>query len=124
MATQTPLPSHIGPNILPDFPTFHRLLYLAHVQKNTAIHDVAAGVKATHAQLLSDILHLRNEIQAQLPLEIQEKLLCDEEVAVCLMATGGYEFAVAFFAIVALGAVLVPICGFYWLLPSPWNRPS
>ncbi|UPL03013.1 hypothetical protein LCI18_013947 [Fusarium solani-melongenae] len=104
------LPRHIGPHILPDFPTFHRLLYLARVQQNRiAIHDVSAGIKATHAQYLSDILRLRNTLQARLDPAIQQKLLRGKEVYICLLARGGYEFAVGLFAIVALGAIAVPV---------------
>lgn len=107
----TPVPKHIGPNIFPDFPTFHRLLYLATVQRNKiAIHDVAAGIKATHCQYLSDILHLRNLILSRLEPATQEKLLRGEEVYICLLAQGGYEFAVGLLAIVTLGAIAVPIC--------------
>lgn len=106
-----PLPRHIGPNIFPDFTAFHRLLYLARVREDRiAIHDVTAGIKVTTGQYLSDILRLRNTIQARLDPSIQEKLLRGEEVFVCLLAKGGYEFAVALFAIVALGAIAVPIC--------------
>lgn len=109
--TPRPLPRHTGPNIFPDFTAFHRLLYLARVKEDRiAIRDVTTGVKATAGQYLSDILRLRNTIHARLDPSIQEKLLRGEEVFICLLAKGGYEFAVALFAIVALGAIAVPIC--------------
>lgn len=105
------LPRHVGSNVFPDFTAFHRLLYLGHLQQDKVlVHDVAAGVKATVGQYLSDILHLRNTIFMRLEPATQRKLLRGGEVYICLMAHGGYEFAVAIFAIVALGAVAVPIC--------------
>ncbi|CAG9952986.1 unnamed protein product [Clonostachys rosea f. rosea IK726] len=105
----TPLPKHVGPTILPDFPLFHRLLYIAVVDNPIAFHDVFHGIKATHAQFLSDVLHFRNQVQGELHSEIRKKLLRNEEVFICLIANGSYEFAVGFLAIVALGAIVVPI---------------
>jgi malonyl-CoA/methylmalonyl-CoA synthetase len=105
----TPLPKHVGPTILPDFPLFHRLLYIAVVDNPIAFHDVFHGIKATHAQFLSDVLHFRNQVQGELHSEIRKKLLMNEEVFICLIANGSYEFAVGFLAIVALGAIVVPI---------------
>lgn len=104
------VPKHVGTDILPNFPLFHRLPYLATVQRNVAIDDEGLGVHATHAQLLSDVLHLRNELQVQLGAEVSRRLLRGEEVYICLLTNGGYEFAVGFLAVIALGAVLVPIC--------------
>ncbi|KAF5012776.1 hypothetical protein FDECE_1196 [Fusarium decemcellulare] len=105
-----PIPKHVGPNIFPDFPAFHRLLYIANVQQDkTVMRDVAAGLEVTHAQYLSDILRLRNTLLSHLDQDTQQKLLRGEEVFICLLAKGGYEFAVGIFAIIAVGAIAVPI---------------
>jgi acyl-CoA synthetase (AMP-forming)/AMP-acid ligase II len=41
---------------------------------------------------------------------ILEQLGQGEEVFITILGEGGYEFTVAFFAIVAVGAVVVPLC--------------
>ncbi|KAJ5781022.1 hypothetical protein N7457_006182 [Penicillium paradoxum] len=105
----TKLPQHIGENILPNFPIFSRLLYLAGNRSSLAINDVTYGHQATYGQLLSDVLHLRNAIFHRLDADTQAKLLRGDRVCINLLAPGGYEFATAFLATVALGAVLVPI---------------
>lgn len=113
------LPQHIGDKILPNFPIFNRLLYLAGNRDSLAINDVTYGHKATYNQLLSDVLHLRNAIFRRLDANVQDKLLRGERVCVNLLAPGGYEFATAFLATVALGAVLVPICEMPFSTPQP-----
>ena len=105
-----PVPQHVGPKVLPNFTLLNQLLYYAARHSTIAIDDVALDIHASHAQLLSDVLHLRNELQAQLELSVQQRLLRGEEVYICLLASGGYEFAVGFLAIMALGAIIVPIC--------------
>jgi malonyl-CoA/methylmalonyl-CoA synthetase len=103
-------PRHVGPKIFPDFATFHRLLYLSYASPDKIIiDDVGAGIQATAAQYLSDILHLRNVLFAKLRPELQQKLLTGGDVYICLMAQGGYEFSVALLAILALGAAAVPM---------------
>lgn len=73
------------------------------------IRDVAAGIEADHLTLLSDIVHVRNAIWSTLREPTREKLLKGSYVAINLLCPGGYEFAVGFLAIVALGAVVSPI---------------
>lgn len=103
-------PRHIGTNILPNFSIFNRLLYLAGNRDHIAINDATCGLQATHRQLLSDVLHLRNALLGQLGPDIQTRIFSGQEVAINLLASGGYEFATGFLAIIALGAVVVPIC--------------
>ena len=63
----------------------------------------------TYSQLCSDFLQLRNVLAAQLSPSTRRKLKCREDVYIALQAPGSYDFAVGFFAILALGAVVVPI---------------
>lgn len=104
------LPQHVGDTILPNFSIFNRLLFFAGNRDNLVVNDVTNGLKATHRQLLSDVLHLRNALQARLDPDTRRRLLQGDEIAINLLASGGYEFATAFLALLALGAVIVPIC--------------
>lgn len=64
----------------------------------------------THIQLLTDVLHLRNLLYDSLEDKVKEQLWRGEEVYVNLLTPAGYEFAVGFFAILAIGAIIVPLC--------------
>lgn len=103
-------PRHIGNNIFPNFPIFVRLLFFAHNHTSIAVNDVTNNLQGTHAQLLSDVLHLRNSLRDSLDYDTRRKLLTGEQMNINLLAPGGYEFAAGFLAVVALGAVVVPIC--------------
>lgn len=103
-------PKHIGPNILPNSPIFNRLIGYASRREAVVIKDVTNGFTATHLQLLTDVLHLRNILLDSLPQEDRETLYTGGEVFFNLLASGGYEFAVAFLAILAVGGVIVPLC--------------
>lgn len=103
-------PQHVGDNILPNFSLFVRLLFYAQYRSSVAINDVTNSLQGTHADLLSDVLHLRNAVRDMLSPEVRERLILGHPVAINLLASGGYEFAVGFLAIVALGAIVVPIC--------------
>ncbi|KAL5363342.1 hypothetical protein BJX96DRAFT_177982 [Aspergillus floccosus] len=102
-------PKHVGDNIFPNFPIFNRLLFFAHYYTSVAVDDVTNNLRGTHAQLLSDVLHVRNAVQKSLDEMTNQKLLRGERVTINLLAPGGYEFATGFLAIIALGAVVVPI---------------
>lgn len=104
------LPKHIGDNVLPNFPIFNRLLFFASNRDKLVINDTTNGLQATHRQLLSDVLYLRNALWTRLDSKMRNRLLAGEEICVNLLAAGGYEFATAFLALLALGAVIVPIC--------------
>lgn len=116
--TRSSKPSHVGPTIFPNFPTFTRLLGYANSLTSIAIDDRTYNVKATHLQLLTDALHVRNVLQEQLGPEVREKLLRNEEVYINLWAPASYEYAVGFLAILAIGAIIVPLCQFDSKLPS------
>ena len=102
-------PRHIGPNVFPNFYFFSRLVRLAHKRQLLAVRDVTFGYQANYQQLLTDVLHFRNVLYQTLDASVRAKVDRDEEVFVNLLGPGGYEFTVAFLALMALGAVIVPI---------------
>ncbi|KAL2833166.1 hypothetical protein BJY01DRAFT_259937 [Aspergillus pseudoustus] len=104
------VPSHTGENVLPNLPFFEKLLRYAHRSPpQTAIRDVNAGVEKTYLQLLSDAIALREALKRALSPPTLQDIDNDKEVYIALIAPGGYEYAVAFTAIIALGAAVVPI---------------
>ncbi|KAL2809082.1 hypothetical protein BJX63DRAFT_445484 [Aspergillus granulosus] len=104
------VPPHTGDNVLPNLPFFEKLLRYAHRSPpRIAIRDVNAGVEKTYLQLLNDAIALRKKLTCTLNPLILEEIENDVEVYIALIAPGGYEYAVAFTAIIALGAAVVPI---------------
>ncbi|KAL4925368.1 uncharacterized protein BDV17DRAFT_284047 [Aspergillus undulatus] len=104
------VPRHAGENILPNLPFFEKLLRFAHRRSlQTALRDLNTGVEKSYLQLLTDAITLRRVIEDTLGLAVRAKLDKDEEVFIALIAPGGYEYAVAFTAVLALGAAVVPI---------------
>jgi malonyl-CoA/methylmalonyl-CoA synthetase len=101
-------PKHIGPNVLPNFFLFSRLVRLAH-KPLLACRDLTFGFTATYTQLLTDVLHLRNTLRQQLHRDIIDAIDNEDEVYVVLLGPAGYEFTVGFLALIALGAIPVPI---------------
>jgi malonyl-CoA/methylmalonyl-CoA synthetase len=104
------LPPHDQDNIFPNAPLFSTLLRFAtRKPPRIAIRDVNLGIERTHAQLLPDVLALRRQIQNRLSPVTQAKLRKGQELFIALLAPGGYEYTVAFLAILALGAAAVPL---------------
>lgn len=104
------VPSHVGDNVLPNLPFFHKLLrYAQRSPSRTAIRDVNAGVEKTYHDVLSDALALRGHLEKTLGPETLRALAEDKEVYIGLLAPGGYEYTVGFVAIIALGAAVVPM---------------
>ena len=106
-------PSHEGPNILPNSPFFTKLLRHAH-RRRVAIRDRNHDdVPKTYGELLSDALALRSVMESKLSSDIRAKLRRGDEVYIGVLAAGGYEFAVAMIAVLAIGAAVVPMseCG-------------
>ncbi|TKA71349.1 hypothetical protein B0A55_05122 [Friedmanniomyces simplex] len=101
-------PRHTGSNVFPNFFLFSRLVRWAH-KPLTAVRDLTFGFEATYAQLLTDVLHFRNELRQLLDPAIIERIDHEDEVFVLLLGPAGYEFTVGFLALMALGAVMVPI---------------
>lgn len=73
------------------------------------INDVTNGLAATHQQLLTDVLHVRNVLYDTLDQETRVKLWQGEDVFINLIAPATYEFGVGFLAILAVGGVVVPL---------------
>lgn len=103
------VPKHVGPNVFPCFFLFNRLVRLAYKEHLIAIKDLTYGITANYAQLLTDVLHFRNVLREALHPSAIEGIDRGEEVYVTLVGPAGYEFVVGFFALMALGAAIVPI---------------
>ena len=101
-------PKHQGPNVFPNFFLFSRLVRWAH-RPLLACRDLTFGFTASYTQLLTDVLHFRNRLRQQLHPDIVARIDREEEVYILLLGPCGYEFTVGFLALVALGAVVVPI---------------
>lgn len=102
-------PRHAGPNVFRNFYLWSRMVRWAHKPNLVAVRDLTFGYTATYTQLLTDVLHLRNQLRELLDPSAVAKLDRDADVFVNLLGPGGYEFTVGFLALVALGAVVVPI---------------
>jgi malonyl-CoA/methylmalonyl-CoA synthetase len=102
------VPPHTGPNVLPNTPMLSQLLRHAGSGR-IAIRDLVMGVEKTYAELLSDALNLRNVVAESLSPSVKSAIANGEEVFVGVLAAGGYEYAVAVLAIMALGAAIVPM---------------
>ena len=98
--------------MFPNFYFFSRLVRLSYKRELVAVTDLTFGYTASYAQLLTDVLNLRNVLRSGFTAEVVARLDRDEEVFVNLLGPAGYEFTVAFLALIALGAVTVPMCWF------------
>ena len=94
--------------MLPNFFLFSRLVRWAH-KPLLACRDLTFGFTASYAQLLTDALNLRNQLRQLLCPSVVASIDRDEEVFVLLLGPAGYEFTAGFLALMALGAVIVPI---------------
>jgi malonyl-CoA/methylmalonyl-CoA synthetase len=98
------------PTTLPFNPLFNRLLRFAHSDPpRLCIRDLHTSHSATHLQLLNDVLSFRQKIWSELTPSTRRALHNREEVYIAILAPGGYEFAVAILAALALGAAVVPL---------------
>jgi hypothetical protein len=104
------VPSHVGANVLPNLPFFHKLLrYAQRRPPRISIRDMNAKMEKTFHHVLSDALTLRRELEQKLSAETRRDLQEDKEVYIGLLAPGGYEYTVGFVATLALGAAVVPM---------------
>lgn len=69
------------------------------------------GFEKTYPQLLSDVLETRDQLKSLLPASnfTENGLLREENVYITALTRTGYEYAVAFFAVRALGGAYVPL---------------
>ncbi|CAG8149475.1 unnamed protein product [Penicillium nalgiovense] len=104
------IPPHVGENVLPNLPFFHRLLrYAQRSPSPIVVRDLVAGVEKTYHHLVSDVLAFRMVLERSLSHEARRDLSADKEVYIGLLAPGGYEYTVGFIAILAIGAAVVPM---------------
>lgn len=103
------VPPHAGCDILPNTPMLSQILRHATHPSRVAVRDMNTGVERTYAQLLADVFHLRNHVAARLNPSILKALDNGEEVYIGVLAAGGYEYVVAFLAVMALKAAIVPM---------------
>jgi malonyl-CoA/methylmalonyl-CoA synthetase len=66
-------------------------------------------VEKTCLELLSDVLACREVIAKSLRAETLSAISRGEEIYIAVLAPGGYEYAVAILAVLALGAAVVPM---------------
>jgi malonyl-CoA/methylmalonyl-CoA synthetase len=102
------VPRHVGANVLPNSPILSQLLRHAHYGR-LAIRDLNLDVEKTYSDLLSDVLHFRNFVEARLSRSVKTALENGEEVYMGVLAAGGYEYAVAVLTVLALKAAIVPM---------------
>ncbi|KAI9726329.1 MAG: hypothetical protein M1828_001603 [Chrysothrix sp. TS-e1954] len=101
-------PPHKGYSILPNYQFLASLLRNAY-HDYVAVRDVVLGLEKTYGDLLSDALRLRAILVDTLSRDTLDSLERDDEVFIGILAPGGYEYTVAFVAILALGAAVVPM---------------
>ncbi|EMC94629.1 hypothetical protein BAUCODRAFT_73329 [Baudoinia panamericana UAMH 10762] len=104
------VPKHAGRNIFPCHGLFNRLVRFAHQSPpRLCVRDDNTGHEATHLQLMSDVLALRQRIWSNLGQDVRQALEWKQEVYIAVLAPGGYEYTVAMLAVLALGAAVVPM---------------
>ncbi|KAJ6143917.1 hypothetical protein N7471_003370 [Penicillium samsonianum] len=104
------IPPHVGDNVLPNLPFFHRLLrYAQRKPSPIVVRDLVADMEKTYHHLVSDVLAFRKVLESSLSHEARRDLIADKEVYIGLLAPGGYEYTVGFIAILAIGAAVVPM---------------
>jgi acyl-CoA synthetase (AMP-forming)/AMP-acid ligase II len=101
------VPNHEGPLVLPHDLMFHVLYDLALRQNTTIVKDSNTGHIASHQQFLSDVLALRAKLREELHPSTLQALRDEREVSLLIWAEG-YEFVVAFYAVLGLGGIAVP----------------
>ena len=92
----------------PNDPLFRRLLHHAQNNHNVLIQEFQQNsIEATAAQFLRDVVAYSERIRAQ-----QASLETHKNGGryICILATLSYEFVVALYATIALGAAAVPLC--------------
>lgn len=98
----------------PNDPILVRLLEAANrVPKSEVIIKDSIGFEKTYPEILSDVLKTRDQLKSLLPASNFDErgLLREKSVYVTALTRTGYEYAVAFFAVRALGGAYVPLGG-------------
>ncbi|KAJ9602991.1 hypothetical protein H2200_012286 [Cladophialophora chaetospira] len=98
---------HEGPLVLPHDVLFHRLHFLALNSKTSAVKDASRRLDVDYRQLLTDVVAARNRIRSTIGQKTLQSMYHEEEISFVVIAHG-YEFVVAFLAVLALGGIAVP----------------
>lgn len=95
----------------PDDKIFDALLPIARELDHVVFHDPAKDINANYDQLITDVIHMRHKLREQLSrfLDPQNNSIFAESVQICTLDPANYEYAVATFAILALGGAVVPL---------------
>lgn len=90
---------------------FTRLQRLSTERHGVVIHDEYTGIDATYNDLVSDVVHFRQNLREQLGSSVFDKSGClrKESAAVAFLGSSGYFFVVSFLAVAALGGIHVPL---------------
>ncbi|ODM23812.1 hypothetical protein SI65_01401 [Aspergillus cristatus] len=96
---------------LPNESLFTQLLHLSKHTQHVVIHDPTSDVHANAVQLMADVMAMRQSIYASLPRSDcgDKGLMASDAPSILVLAPGNYEYLVAAFAIMSLGAALVPV---------------
>ncbi|KAG5206075.1 Acyl-activating enzyme 13 [Trichophyton interdigitale] len=97
---------------LPNEPFFGKLLGLLQLgDDHVAIDDPYSGIKASMSRFLNDVLATRAAIRRAAPAEMldQHGMVYEQKPYILLLAPCSYRYFVGFFAILALGAAVVPL---------------
>lgn len=101
---------HTTEGTFPNDAVFSRLLKLCRVRDGIIIDDPTIGVQATYRQLVADVQHMRLRLIERLKEEDESvQLIVDRNYHVGYVGHANYEYAVAAFAILALGGVAIPL---------------
>ncbi|KAE8141864.1 hypothetical protein BDV38DRAFT_278647 [Aspergillus pseudotamarii] len=94
----------------PNDPIFTRLCRRYAERPGVLFHD-EHGIDASYSDLISDIIHMRQVLRAQLPSTVFDEngLLQPDAPPIAFLAFNGYYFIVSFLAIAALGGICVPL---------------
>lgn len=98
---------HEGPLVLPYDVLFHRLHFLALNSKTSAVKDAFRELDMDYQQLLTDVIAARNRIRSTIAPKTLQSIYDKRETSFIVIAHG-YEFVVAFMAVLALGGIAVP----------------
>jgi malonyl-CoA/methylmalonyl-CoA synthetase len=92
-----------------ELPFTHLLKTASQKQEHIVIKDTTLGVDANYAQLLTDILHMRDVLREQLPASMLDGhgLIVETTPYIFIVAPVNYEFIVTFLAILSLGGAFV-----------------
>lgn len=92
---------------------FQRIVQIANKyveSDHVTLSDHQANRYANHATLLADVLELQAILLRKLSRDTRKALSSTKDVVILLSAPAGYDWLVAFLAILSLGAVVSPIC--------------